>query len=88
KRKSSKVQLPSETEIAKGMKVLVTSNIATDLDITNGARGEIVDIILSPDEPPLHSGPIAHLRHLPICILVTLMQTRASHLEDLEENVV
>ncbi|KAI0247637.1 hypothetical protein BJV78DRAFT_1244203 [Lactifluus subvellereus] len=34
-----------QQEVAKGMKVLVTNNIATDWDITNGARGEIADII-------------------------------------------
>jgi hypothetical protein len=37
-------------EIAISMKVMVTSNIKTDLDVTNGAHGEIVDIILHPDE--------------------------------------
>ena len=38
--------LPDELELAKGMKVMVTRNLKTDLDIANGARGEIVDIIL------------------------------------------
>jgi hypothetical protein len=33
-------------EMAVGVKVMVTSNVETDLDIANGARGEIVDIIL------------------------------------------
>ena len=70
------------------MKVLVTNNIATDLDITNGACGEIIDIILHPDEPTLHSGSIVHLRHLPICILVKLTRTRASILNNLDEHVV
>jgi hypothetical protein len=31
--------LPETIELAMGMKVMVKSNIATDLDITNGARG-------------------------------------------------
>jgi hypothetical protein len=47
--------LPYQIEIAIGMKVMVTNNVETDLDITNGARGEIVDIVLHPDEP-LTSG--------------------------------
>ncbi|KZT27671.1 hypothetical protein NEOLEDRAFT_1060399, partial [Neolentinus lepideus HHB14362 ss-1] len=34
-----------------GMKVMVTQNIATDLSITNGARGEIIDVVLYRDEP-------------------------------------
>ena len=45
--------LPYSIEVAIGMKVLVTNNIETDLDITNGARGEIIDIILQPDEPQI-----------------------------------
>ena len=35
--KHTKDNLPSTVEIAKGMRVLVTNNIETDLDITNGA---------------------------------------------------
>ena len=38
-------------ELAIGIKVMVTENIKTDLDVANGVRGEIVDIILHPDEP-------------------------------------
>ena len=32
---------------------MVTDNIETDLDITNGAQGEIVDIIPHPEKPPM-----------------------------------
>lgn len=34
----------------KGMKVMVTENVETDLNITNGARGTIVGIVCHPDE--------------------------------------
>ena len=37
-------------EIAVGMKVLVTNNLETDLDLTNGAQREIVGIVLHPME--------------------------------------
>ncbi|HEV7737986.1 MAG TPA: hypothetical protein VGO47_11520 [Chlamydiales bacterium] len=81
--------LPSKIEIAKGMKVLVTNNLETDLDITNGAKGEIVDIVLHPDEPINdHSKPIVHLQYLPLYILVKLDRTRASKLAGLEEGVI
>ena len=40
--------LPWSVEIAVGMKVLVTNNLETNLDLTNGARGEIVGIVLHP----------------------------------------
>jgi hypothetical protein len=80
--------LPKTLEIAKGMKVMVTSNIETDLDVANGARGEIVDIILHPDEPPIGDGPICELKYLPSYILVRLSRTRATKLEGLEEAVI
>jgi hypothetical protein len=73
----SKPFLPDVVQIAIGMKVMVTSNIETDLDVTNGARGEIVDIILHHNEPPLGDDPIVTLQHLPLYILVKLKQTRA-----------
>ena len=47
------------------MKVLVTNNIEMDLDVTNGARETIVDIVLHLDEPPLGDEPIVHLKYLP-----------------------
>ena len=79
--------LPETIELAIGMKVMVTSNIATDLDITNGARGVIADILLNPEEPPL-DGSIVTLKHLPQCILVKLNRTRATRLDGLEDGVI
>ena len=64
--------LPDAVELAVGMKVMVTANIETDLDVTNGARGEIVDIILHPDEPPLGDDSIVTLKYLPSYILVKM----------------
>ena len=80
--------LPDVVQIAIGMKVMVTSNIETDLDVMNGARGEIVDIILHPDEPPLGDDPIVTLQHLPSYILVKLKRTRVERLEGLDEGVI
>jgi hypothetical protein len=95
--------LPNTIEIAIGMKVMVmicfliycrsnflqvTNNIETDLDLTNGARGEIVDIILDPDEPPVEDAPIVHLQKLPAYILVKLDRTRATKLDGLEQGVI
>lgn len=74
--------------LAIGMKVMVTNNLQTDLDITNGARSVIADIILSPDEPPLEGGSVVTLKNLPECILVKLSRTRAAALPNLEEGVI
>ncbi|KAJ7681501.1 hypothetical protein B0H17DRAFT_910155, partial [Mycena rosella] len=69
--------LPNEVELVIGMKVMVTSSLETDLDLTNGGRGEIVDIILDPDEPPVGNEPIVQLKKMPAYILVKLTRTRA-----------
>lgn len=87
RRRRSK-DLAREVKLAIGMKVMVTDNIETDLDITNGARGEIVDIILHPDEPPIANLPVIHLRYVPMYILVKLTRTRATALEGLQDNVI
>jgi len=80
--------LPDTIELAIGMKVMVTSNIATDLDITNGARGVITDIVLDPDEPPLEDCSIVTLKHPPRCVLVKLNRTCAARLDGLGDGVI
>lgn len=80
--------LPYRVEIALGMKVMVTDNLETDLDITNGARGEIVGIVLDKDEPPVGDSPVVKLKHLPAYILVKLSRTRATRLDGLEDCVI
>ena len=65
------------------MKVMVTKNIEIDLDLTNGAQGEIVDIILHPDEPPIGNAPVVHLKFMPAYILVKLSRSRAAALQGL-----
>ena len=70
------------------MKVMVTSNIATDLDITNGARGTVVDIVLNPEEPPLGDSSIIALKHLPQCVLVKLNRMCTTRLDGLDDGVI
>ena len=81
--------LPDVLEIAIGMKVMVTFNIDTNSDITNGARGIIHDIILSSgdDENVREDGSI-RLGHLPVCVLVKLDRTRAAGMEGMPEGVI
>jgi hypothetical protein len=58
-------QLHAKIELAVGMKVMVTNNIETDLVVTNGARGEIDDTILDPNEPPIGDGAIVESSSIP-----------------------
>lgn len=63
-------RLPGRISIAIGMKAMVTWNIATDADLANGARGEIVDIILDPREGLLDtSGLDTTLSYPPVMVL-------------------
>ncbi|KAJ6561389.1 hypothetical protein DFH09DRAFT_806943, partial [Mycena vulgaris] len=80
--------LPNKIEIANGMKFMVTTTIETDLNLTNGARGKIVDIILDPDEPPVGDEPIVHVKKMPAYILVKLTRTRAAQLAGLDKLVI
>ena len=64
--------LVKEIRLAIGMKVMVTDNIETNLDLTNEAQGEIVDIILHADEPLISNLRVVFLQHLPSYILVKL----------------
>ena len=87
KRRRNK-ELPETILLAIGMKVMVTNNLQTDLDITNGARGVITNIILNHNEPPLEDGSTVHLKFLPESVLVKLSRTRAATLPHLEEGVI
>ncbi|KAI5892663.1 uncharacterized protein SCHCODRAFT_01067198, partial [Schizophyllum commune H4-8] len=75
-RKSASKDLPREIQVAVGAQVMVTENIDTDLDIANGARGQIVGIVFNPAEPQHTDDSVVHLRYLPAYVLVKLERTR------------
>jgi len=56
-------------DTVKGTPLMLAERIAL-LDVTNGARGTIVGIMLNPKEPPLPNAPIVRLKFLPSYILV------------------
>ena len=66
-----KTQLRWRIPLAIGLRVLVTLNINTDLDIANGAKGTIVDIVLHPDKESGTQSP-SELKYTPVYILVQL----------------
>jgi len=74
--------------MAIGMKVMVTENMETDLDMANGSRGVIVNIILDADEPPVPNDPVVKLKMPPAYILIKLDRTQATRLEGLEERTI
>jgi len=81
--------LPNKVKLAKGMKVMVTFNVETDLDIGNGARGEITEITLDERETTfLPIVPIVKLTYPPSYILVKMNRTKAVQLEGLKKGVL
>ena len=80
--------LPDEIEIAIGMKVLVTYNVETNLDITNGARGTIEDIVFDDREDLDQCTSIHWLQYMPKYILVRMNRTKACQLSGLPSNVI
>ena len=70
------------------MKVMVTQNVETDLDITNSACSTIVDIVLDKDEPPLPNENTVNPVHLPSYILVQLDRTHVMQLEGLPPCII
>jgi ATP-dependent exoDNAse (exonuclease V) alpha subunit len=81
--------LPDSVIMAIGMKVMVTMNVETDLYIANGARGEILKIVLDEREPHFDSKePIIHLSYPPAYILVKMETNKIPKLQGLEASVV
>ena len=80
--------LPDEIEIAIGMKVLVTYNVETSLDITNGARGTISNIIFDAREDMNQCTSVQRLQYLPKYILVHMNRTKVCKLSGLPDNVI
>ncbi|CCO35196.1 DNA repair and recombination protein pif1,mitochondrial [Rhizoctonia solani AG-1 IB] len=81
--------IPSVVQVAVGMKVMVTYNIETELDVANGARGTVVRIITG--ESSSGENHLSHIRNLdrpPVCVLVKLWRTKIQKLGDLDEGVV
>ena len=75
--------------VAVGMKVMVTYNVETELDVANGARGTVVRIITGDPEPTDNSsGHLQQLARPPIYVLVKLWRTKIDRLGDLDEGVV
>ena len=59
------------------------------MDVANGTRGEIVDIVLNPDEDPIPPNvPKVRLKKMPAYVLVKLNNTRLRQLPNLPPQVI
>ena len=67
---------------------MVTLNIEAEMDVANGTRGKIVDIVLNPDEDPIPPNvPKVRLKKMPAYVLVKLNNTRLRQLPNLPPQV-
>lgn len=81
--------LPKTVEFARGMEVMVTYNVATDLDVANGARGRVHDIVLGANEPAVAKGEsVVKLESMPSYLLIKLDRTKAEQLPGLPAGVL
>jgi len=81
--------LANEVIIAIGMEILITFNISTDVDVANGAHGQIVDIVLdSREEFNISMSHEIELKYPPTYILVCMLCTRAHTLDGLDNGVL
>ncbi|KAF8425807.1 hypothetical protein L210DRAFT_3367619, partial [Boletus edulis BED1] len=69
--------LPDAVLLSIGMKVVITFNVETDLDVAIGARGEVVKVVLHEDEP-FFSPPksVVELQRPPAYVIVKMMSTK------------
>ena len=62
--------LPHKVELVIGMKAMVTMNISTEIDLANGSRGVVEDIILDLREKiNINHGMTIQLQYLPVAAL-------------------
>lgn len=76
-------------ELCIGMKVMVTFNVETDLDIANGARREIIEIVFDERESTLSiPQSTVRLEYPPVFVLIKMLSMKMMQLEGLSKNVV
>ncbi|KAG8742906.1 hypothetical protein FRC10_000765 [Ceratobasidium sp. 414] len=81
--------LPDVIHLARGMPVMVTANVETEVDVANGSRGIIEEIIVHSDEQnAFDSSAELQLKRPPACVLVRLSRTRAAPIPGLEDGVI
>ena len=62
-------------ELEVGCKVIITTNIDTDMDMSNGAQGQVVHIWVDPQEPAGNGeSSVEDMQYPPACVLVKMEQ--------------
>ena len=81
--------LADEVDITIGMEVMVTFNVSTNLDVANGTRGQVVDIVVDAREEISASNTQTKvLQYPPVYILIRMLHTKADALNGLESGIL
>lgn len=85
-------QLPTMIRIVKGMRVMVTRNVSTSANLSNGSRGRVAEIVLDPREPAIGVQAVeekrAYLRYPPAIVILQLDFCELAPLPGLARNHV
>jgi hypothetical protein len=88
-KQDERASLPNMIELAVGMKVIVTFDVETDLDVANDARGEVAEIVMDEHESNFSStNAVVELRYPPAYVLIKLKRTKAKVLENLDSGIL
>lgn len=80
KRRQRGKALPGRVEQTIKMKVLAAINLATCIDLGNGAKEEIVKIMLHPDKLVQREKENVHIKPLEVCKIVKIEHSTATQL--------
>lgn len=80
--------LPNVVELSEECRVMVMLNLEAELDLANGARGPVHQILLHKDEVIPPNERRVRLKYMPRCILICLDRARVPTLLGLSPGVV
>ena len=80
--------LESVVELAIGAKVIITTNLDTDIDIANGARGHIEGIWADPCKESESTDAVQDMMYPPSCVQVKFEQYRGPQIEELGDSTI
>ena len=80
--------LQNDIELAVGSKIIITTNLDTDMDIMNGVQGQIIQICVVPHDEIHSSDCMQEMKYPASCILVKLERYGGQEIDELGEGTI
>src|SRR5260370_40414190 len=80
--------LACEVALVVGCKVIIMTNIDTDMQMSNRAHGEVVQIWSDPHEEGENNGSVEEMMYPPTCILIKRDQFQEAPMAGLEASTI